>query len=928
MNQPVPPKRPNDKGKTDSRLESFLHRAAPIIAAERGLTDAARIKIESLANDMKLPRELFAQGMEMLQGEPPVANRKKDRWEKAFEKSMRAKVKKIPRGIMTSAIETKAVQIGQEKYQLTELQAREILREILADLKIQRVSVSQAEQHVETMVRELIGDSTYVPPEARERLADSGKQWGVSKEHVNSLVELYVENNLQSQQRQRQFMTTIIGIGVFLIIAFLGGLIYFTTGNGAADDDSGEIVDKGDKGLPSKIDEKRAAFWDENTALAVVKNQLKTPGITPAIPLMADADPETRKQGYAKVWPALAKQKFDNAHRQRVGDLAKGILRTEESDEAANTFVDEMFNLVDIQKRIPKSGKELLTRGRFIFRVASQVLVDKKLSVGRKQYLAEKLSDLTNVDFDDKASDKLLNKRYTAGYFQTLLTKLSSVVSDKPSESITLFTSLGGVFVSGISEAKRNELELNFILSAIPNAGSQWTQLKPLIQKTIDSAAPERLAQIILLYESTDNAEAQRFIGDELLSMVGLIPEDTSPRAIASALRKRLGIDEPPPVFDLAAAKLDLKERFRRFIRDTDISGATEADAAELIAKAAYYATTAQEFYRKPDSVDLGEKFDSNMPDFSEKSDDEEGDDESEDDDVDVLSDGRDDEVPKVSDETFQRFLRPVTKHKPYKIGARVNALRSLSVIAKMFEDITDDQARGFSIYLFANKNEPEHEELLEAVSNFGHWPRLLIAVSDNLRNSEVDVAWQKAIVEQLLGDELSPIINRDSFRREAQRELFNKAIVLLEHNQLESSSANASREFELLEDYLKESYRKRCSLSRAKAVPSNSKMADLCRIWLVKLSDGSPSAEETMRELKSAQLLSQNDLEATVAIQRILISDIARSLKQKNPTATDAIDLIVDSSANRHKSADSILFQLFNNERTLFELWLEGVDK
>ena len=43
------PEQPEKSSKRDARLKTFLRRAAPVIAAERGLTSAARIKLQTIA---------------------------------------------------------------------------------------------------------------------------------------------------------------------------------------------------------------------------------------------------------------------------------------------------------------------------------------------------------------------------------------------------------------------------------------------------------------------------------------------------------------------------------------------------------------------------------------------------------------------------------------------------------------------------------------------------------------------------------------------------------------------------------------------------------------------------------------------------------------------------------------------------------------
>ena len=47
------PKKSDKQSKRDARLKTFLRRAGPVIAAERGLTSTARIKLQTIAAEMR-----------------------------------------------------------------------------------------------------------------------------------------------------------------------------------------------------------------------------------------------------------------------------------------------------------------------------------------------------------------------------------------------------------------------------------------------------------------------------------------------------------------------------------------------------------------------------------------------------------------------------------------------------------------------------------------------------------------------------------------------------------------------------------------------------------------------------------------------------------------------------------------------------------
>ena len=56
-----------EQPRRDSRLNEFLRCASPILASERGWNERSQLKIKSLADDLNLPEDLYAIGVERLQ---------------------------------------------------------------------------------------------------------------------------------------------------------------------------------------------------------------------------------------------------------------------------------------------------------------------------------------------------------------------------------------------------------------------------------------------------------------------------------------------------------------------------------------------------------------------------------------------------------------------------------------------------------------------------------------------------------------------------------------------------------------------------------------------------------------------------------------------------------------------------------------------
>ena len=106
MSEPQPPRDDDAQHPRDSRLETFLRKAGPILAAERGVTKAASLKLRALADELRLPEPLFEQAVSDLGRD--WAKRQLSRNEREFAAFVRKELQALPRQILTERLEQRA----------------------------------------------------------------------------------------------------------------------------------------------------------------------------------------------------------------------------------------------------------------------------------------------------------------------------------------------------------------------------------------------------------------------------------------------------------------------------------------------------------------------------------------------------------------------------------------------------------------------------------------------------------------------------------------------------------------------------------------------------------------------------------------------------------------------------------------------------
>ena len=133
--QPGKPKPSEENPGRDSRLENFLRKAAPILAAERGLNERSRVKLRSLSEEMKMPDELFDSAIKELKKKIKTVQ-PLTRQEQGFVKFLKHQFGEMKRQILSIRMESKAVKIGETKFQISEKRSRELVREVADDHNI------------------------------------------------------------------------------------------------------------------------------------------------------------------------------------------------------------------------------------------------------------------------------------------------------------------------------------------------------------------------------------------------------------------------------------------------------------------------------------------------------------------------------------------------------------------------------------------------------------------------------------------------------------------------------------------------------------------------------------------------------------------------------------------------------------------------
>lgn len=240
-----------DDSNTDSRLTSFLRQAVGIIAGEKGLTPACQLKLQSLADKIKLPREMFEHAIVQLQS----ADLRVDqltRYEKAFIEFLDSEFEKLKGDVISPRMENAAIEIARDKYQIESSRAQRLLQARCEAKNLSQISHDEAREYARTSIESRIEQRVFLDQELQRQLYKLGKRWGLDELAVDQIALTQVAENRKLQLDARSSRVVPLTIVLLGLIA-MGAVAFLWNPN------LGEPNERGNSTLAGTSGEKNSA---------------------------------------------------------------------------------------------------------------------------------------------------------------------------------------------------------------------------------------------------------------------------------------------------------------------------------------------------------------------------------------------------------------------------------------------------------------------------------------------------------------------------------------------------------------------------------------------------------------------------------------------------------------------------------------------
>lgn len=767
MPTPVPPKPPNSD-QVDPLLESLLENARPILAKERGLNQKSRMQIQAIGRKMKIPEGVIDQAIQILHGAPPLPGGEVSKYESTYALVMREKISEIPGGILTNKIEEKAISVGVRKYQLSEVQARRIVRQIADEVNIPRVSLNEAERHVEQEIAEVIGEATWITGEKKQRLFKNAKRLGVSSDQVKSMIQRHLQFNFQQVRNERKLMDRLWVVAACIVVFLAFGLFIYTQLQPSRND-TDDIAKKkktddstsSKKSVSAKIS-KSPDWWDDELKALLQKTRLRVNGFSVIHDKMKGASASSRSNLYQEILTIDEGQVNSKSARDRIELILPPLYKADPELEATGGMLTGFAKAMTIPNGTIPVRPSFFGKSFWALRQVNEIISDESLSNEKAKAIQKMMTETCGRKLDLFLSKENRFNKQRNVLLEKYFVHLVDIGSAYPVASPDIFAKLTELASDGINDEKIQQFRYSFLVSFLRFESKNWTNCAAMIDDAIANSTVPQISFFVDLMESSDIEALQNYLQVRLHRRAAFGGDPGTIAETATELRRYFALD-PDASETLAKPKRELLDAaISQFVNTWTLKpkNLNQDDLTQLWAEATYVTTLAVlENTSAPNA--MGDLIEAGFPNLSSENyvtklrndEDAESNDEMNngDDATDPALDIRD---QRNARQRLQESLKLLNQFKRLKSAARINEIRKVASLATTIDTISGIEAGILADYLLTQKNTLEATQVDELLPAFRNWNRLLVSIADQLLRQ--DYPRQRAI------EVASRLLNRD----------------------------------------------------------------------------------------------------------------------------------------------------------------------
>jgi len=557
-------KKPDDnskKAKIDPRLRRFLSRAVPVIAEERGINERSMLKIRSIADELRLPVDLYQEGLRKLKR--VGTGQKLNRYERDFVRYLRRQFRTLSTPILTISMERKASEFAQAKYQLSQERAAEIITQQAMKYNIGRISRSEAERHVESMIADRIKSATLVDEETQQRLYAFGLEWGIEEPRVDSILNQILSENRSIRNRQNRVFTPLALVLTVAVAAVAGFGIYLKS---ISNDDSLDTVAQEE--MPTTDVVPFPSWWPQPQQVEFAKIATSDSQFRELIPNLASESTELRRIATMHLAEMVIASQF-RGENERLKQAFFEILARDPDLSVKQAILKNLFQKIRVDQILDsnQSVRESYDANLVVYELFQFL----QPGSGIKDECALDMLAKTSVDPRSNTEYLTLSNRAIA------VAHLTQQNNHIWSQSDVVIGTLTKVLVNSskhMSTSSYRQWRSDIVFGLLEAAPAEYDKFSEHIAACIEDSEPWQLTRWLDVWEASQDPELSSYIENFLAVKLDIKLRNISPEKRLAAMRRAAtGIESSGEKF---FARAEVWEAIAtKFIQDNPIAVAS-----------------------------------------------------------------------------------------------------------------------------------------------------------------------------------------------------------------------------------------------------------------------------------------------------------------------------------------------------------------
>lgn len=829
----------------DPRLQEFLRRASPILAAERGWNERSRLKIKSLADDLNLPQELYDLAVTLLKKGELLFEDRFTTYERAFLKHLHRQFTKSGESVLTAADETRAIKLARRDFEIPQIRARQLVRRIAEQLGMSRVSKLDAVEYVANVVDELVGDATVVPDNTRQRIAEAGKKWGVEANQVEILIRNRIEANRPTRPSPApwkiRFLAATASLLLMLALVWISQWMLGGEWYGAPRENT-PPTDPSGSSVPPPDTPSWPVWWSTETKNQFADFTADHRAVRFPHPLLLADQEGDRLTGYQAIVDLI---RLDGGEfSQRCVQLFAQFYQ-DESASVCRQMGDILIQLGPSGDRLPSNIRGFAKTWQAVDLL--NACLERPLPENKLTLLDDVTRKLAGVsvrqpDFSDQMRAAVIQQQWRL---------LKSRSQDEPERAANLIDGLGDLTRQQSSLA--NPAEYAAVVNLLTIRPGVWNAMRQSLERALETADEDQQRYLYLLENNSGIPEFQAWLGTRLAERRGIAAQRLTALRLDEALQVSLSLN--------SGQGRGMQPRWRQLMENRQVQRLLrESPAAtpQTIGEAVHFATIAMLLWQSEKTGDPGlvaradELLQSGPRLLTVRSRPSSAD-------YPVYRRIQRRALPsdiRVLEDSLQKLSDP----QAFTDQTLATAWERLSRSAPRIRDLSWDQAQSLARYMLEANATSEVVAIEQYGSQMRHWVNLCLALADQVMETDGRIDQALTCSSILLG--FQPSADPQEWRPALRDQILQHVAGGLRHT-AEVQGFDSRFQWNELRNLLMDHYRIRCHLlrvpgARSSAAVSPAELAEL----LVRYWPGQESGEQVDARISSNRYVARNEMQ------------------------------------------------------------------